>query len=222
MLCAFLVLGLTAGSPGTSTEDRTSAGRALAGQASSVSSASSASSGLVQMFVEGVIPSEQGPAVLLRDAQSEHVLPINIGLSEAHAIQLRLERRRFPRPLTHDLLDAIMKEMGGTLIKIHVDDVHKQTFVGTVFVRMNGGIRHFDARPSDSIALALGARVPIYVARRVLDKATPASLNAPSGHAPAPPSIKPEEEKPKAFEANPNARTLTIGYAPKRRTQLQR
>lgn len=126
--------------------------------------------GFVEMFVAGVLPTEGGPAVVLRDKAEKTLLPIWIGTSEAHSIQLRLERRRFPRPLTHDLLDAIMHDLGGELLKIHVDDLKGDTFVGTVFVRRGDKVTHFDARPSDSIALAVGNSAPIYVSQAVIDR----------------------------------------------------
>jgi bifunctional DNase/RNase len=140
--------------------------------------------GFVEMFVAGVLTTEGGPAVILRDKSEKKLLPIWIGFAEAHAIQLRLERKRFPRPLTHDLLETIMQDLGGSLVKIHVDDLKGDTYVGTVFVRRGEEIRHFDARPSDSIALALGNQVPIYVSEGVLKRAndfkdTPSVLDPP-------------------------------------------
>ena len=135
--------------------------------------------GFVEMFVAGVLTTEGGPAVILRDKSETKLLPIWIGFAEAHAIQLRLERRRFPRPLTHDLLETIMQDLGGSLVKIHVDDLKGDTYVGTVFVKHGAEIRHFDARPSDSIALALGNDVPIFVSESVLKRANEAGPEAP-------------------------------------------
>jgi hypothetical protein len=135
--------------------------------------------GFVEMFVAGVLTTEGGPAVILRDKSETRVLPIWIGFAEAHAIQLRLERRRFPRPLTHDLLETIMQDLGGALVKIHVDDLKGDTYVGTVFVKRGSEVRHFDARPSDSIALALGNGVPIYVSESVLKRANQVEPETP-------------------------------------------
>lgn len=126
--------------------------------------------GFVEMFVAGVLPTEGGPAVVLRDKAEKTLIPIWIGMSEAHSIQLRLERRRFPRPLTHDLLDQIVHDLGGEILKIHVDDLKGDTFVGTVFVKRGDKISHYDARPSDSIALAVGNKVPIFVSRAVIER----------------------------------------------------
>ena len=134
--------------------------------------------GFVEMFVAGVLPTEGGPAAVLRDKSEKTLLPIFIGMSEAHSIQLRLDRRRFPRPLTHDLLDAIVHELGGEVLKIHVDDVKGDTFMGTVFVKTGDKVARFDARPSDSIALAVGNSAPIFVSRGVIDRMSAKGLDA--------------------------------------------
>lgn len=126
--------------------------------------------GFVEMFVVGVLPTDGGPAVVLKDKTEKVLVPLWIGTSEAHSIQLRLERRRFPRPLTHDLLDAILHDLGGEVVKIHVDDLHGEAFVGTVFIRQGGKVAHFDARPSDSIALAVGNGAPIFVSKALIDR----------------------------------------------------
>lgn len=128
--------------------------------------------GFVQMTVAGVMQTEGGHAVVLKQEQPNGaLLPIWIGDAEAFSIQLRLERRRFQRPLTHDLLDTIMQKLGGRLVKIQVDDLKTNTFVGTVFILQGKTVHAIDARPSDSIALALGSQVPIFVAKKVLDRA---------------------------------------------------
>lgn len=127
--------------------------------------------GFVRMEVLGVLPTSEGNAVFLVDREQERVLPIWIGPSEAMSIQLRMERRRFERPLTHDLLDALVKELGGRVIRVHVDDLKGSTFVATLFVRVEGRIFTLDARPSDAIAVAVGNRVPIFVAIDVVERA---------------------------------------------------
>ncbi len=131
----------------------------------------SAPAGFIEMQVAGVLPTREGNAVVLRDAAESVLLPIWIGDAEAFSIQMRLDRRRFQRPLTHDLLDAVMRELGGRLEKIQVDDLKGNTFVGTIFVRQAGRLLEVDSRPSDAIALAVGNRVPIYVSRKVIERA---------------------------------------------------
>lgn len=127
--------------------------------------------GFVEMTVVGVVETNGGRAVVLQESTQGYRLPIWIGDAEAFAIDLRLNRRRFQRPLTHDLLDTIMQKLGGQLIKIHVDDLKSNTFTGTVFIKHKNKVIPIDARPSDSIALALGNRVPIYVSLDVLKRA---------------------------------------------------
>ncbi|MBN2361583.1 MAG: bifunctional nuclease family protein [Deltaproteobacteria bacterium] len=143
-----------------------------------------APSGFVEMFVAGVMPSMDGHTVFLHDATKKYFIPIGIGESEAHSIHLRHERRRFERPLTHDLIDGLLRELGGRLLKVHVDDLRGNVFVGTIFVQTGDRIFTMDARPSDAIALALGNQVPIYVSQRVIDKtaiSTAEEPDAPAG-----------------------------------------
>lgn len=124
--------------------------------------------GFVEMYVAAVITTDGGPAVVLQDADKRRLLPIWVGMNEAHAIQLRLENKKFVRPLTHDLLDAVLARLGGELVKIHVSDLKGDTFIGTIFVQTAGKVVDLDARPSDSIALALGNHAPIFVAEALL------------------------------------------------------
>jgi bifunctional DNase/RNase len=128
--------------------------------------------GFLQMKVAGVMEaSGGGHVVILKEDKEGYRLPIYIGNAEAFAIDLRLNRRRFQRPLTHDLLDRIMRELGGKIVKIHVDDLRDNTFMGTIFIRQKNRTITIDARPSDSIALAVGNRVPIFVSKKVLKRA---------------------------------------------------
>ncbi len=126
--------------------------------------------GYVRMQVQDVISVSQGEAVLLVDAGRTTMLPIFIGGTEAVSIALRLRNQPAPRPLTHDLLDSVIRQLGGELVKVQVDRMTAGIFVGSIFVRTATGTRRIDARPSDAIALAIGNRVPIYVARGVLDQ----------------------------------------------------
>ena len=126
-------------------------------------------SGYVRMEVREVVSLSEGEAVLLVDGERT-VLPIFIGGTEAVSIALRLRNQPAPRPLTHDLLDSIVRQLGGQLVKVQVDRLVGGIYIGSVFLRTAHGIRRIDARPSDAIALAIGNRVPIYVARTVLDQ----------------------------------------------------
>jgi len=127
--------------------------------------------GYVEMTVGEVTPTRDGNAVLLVDASNDVVVPIFIGPNEAMAIDLRHRKQRYQRPLTHDLLDAVLRELGGSLVRVQIDDIKDNTFLGAVFVRTPTRVIELDSRPSDAIALALGNHAPIYVARRVIEQA---------------------------------------------------
>lgn len=151
--------------------------------------------GFVEMFVLGVITTESGPAVVLRAETDPRVLPIWIGPSEALAIELRHSRQRFQRPLTHDLLDRMLSELGGEVVKVHIDGLAGHTYLGTVFLKTPKQVTPIDARPSDAIALALGSRAPIYVQAKVLDRAglsmDSVARQAPAEQPRAPPAGQP-------------------------------
>jgi bifunctional DNase/RNase len=128
--------------------------------------------GYVEMGVVAVVPTPNGgAAVLLGEAGKRVVVPIYIGGTEAHSITLRMNEERPERPLTHDLVDSVLRELGGELVKVQVDELRDEVFIGSVFVRREGKLIEIDARPSDAIALAMGSHVPIFVAQQVVDRA---------------------------------------------------
>lgn len=128
--------------------------------------------GFVEMEVRTVAPVEGSNAVLLVPRIGEDlILPIFIGDAEASAIQLRLTHQTAPRPMTHDLLETMIKTLGGRVVKIEVDDLKNNIYLGTIYVQQGDKTLTIDARPSDSIALALGTGAPIHAARKVLDEA---------------------------------------------------
>ena len=127
--------------------------------------------GYLEMTVLDVKGTVDGAAVLLVNQARSVVVPIMVGGTEALSIQLRQSKQRYQRPLTHDLLDSILHELGGSLVKVQVDDIRDGTFIGTVFVRKGNRVVSIDARPSDAIALAIGNGVPIFMAQRVIDEA---------------------------------------------------
>jgi len=108
----------------------------------------------------------------LTEVGGERTFPILIGLNEAEAIQRRFQGVSLKRPLTHDLLGAVIEELGGVLESVTVSDLSDHTFFATLDVRKDdGGLAQIDARPSDAIALAAGQEIPIYVAEHVLEDA---------------------------------------------------
>ena len=108
-------------------------------------------------------------AVLLVDDTQQKVVPIFIGGTEALSIKLRLAGRQYVRPLTHDLLDKVLARLGGKLLRAQVDAIEHNVYIGTIVIDQNGKAMALDARPSDAIALAIGHRAPIYVARNLVD-----------------------------------------------------
>ena len=126
---------------------------------------------MIQMEVVRVASSNNQPVVILRSQAERKLLPIWIGEAEANAIQMRLAGRKPPRPLTHDLLDRVVAQLGARIVRVHVEDLRDNIFYGRLYLKHGTKEVDIDARPSDCIALAVGARVPVMVARRVLDAA---------------------------------------------------
>ncbi|HJW87852.1 MAG TPA: bifunctional nuclease family protein [Dehalococcoidia bacterium] len=146
--------------------------------------------------------------VILKEKSQDRYLPIWIGPAEADAIAVRLQEISVPRPLTHDLLKRVIETLGARLNFILVNDLKDDTFYARLFLRVDNTDMEVDCRPSDALALAVRAQVPIFVEESVLDKAgiyldkegkplPPASLRA----AEASGEIKEEEmKKLKAFQ----------------------
>ena len=109
--------------------------------------------------------------VILKEKESDRYLPIWIGPAEADAIAVKLQDISVPRPLTHDLLRSIIDTLGGSLSHILVSDLESDTFYAKIVINVNGKSVEVDSRPSDAIALAVRAKVPIYAEDKVLDKA---------------------------------------------------
>jgi bifunctional DNase/RNase len=125
----------------------------------------------VEMRVVSVRPEPNGGAVVLDDANHRVAIRIFVGGTELLSIELRRRHEAFKRPLTHDLLESVMHKLDGELVKVQIDELRDNTFIGSIFVRRASQTLRIDARPSDAIALALGAEVPIYVARKVIEQA---------------------------------------------------
>ncbi len=107
------------------------------------------------------------PVVLLSDPETGMELPIWIGEVEAFAIQRELEGVQLPRPMTHDLMRNILVELGVELVRVEINELHDNTYYATLVLRWNGRTFFIDARPSDSIALAVRMNAPVYVAEEV-------------------------------------------------------
>lgn len=122
------------------------------------------------MTVRGLTldPVTNAPIVILKAEGGTRLLPIWIGLFEANAIALEMEKISTQRPMTHDLLKNLVELLGATVERAVVDNLRENTFFATVYLRSKGLELRLDARPSDAIALALRASAPIYVTHDVL------------------------------------------------------
>jgi bifunctional DNase/RNase len=109
--------------------------------------------------------------VILKEKDSERYLPIWIGPAEADAIAVRLQEVSVARPLTHDLLRSVIDRLGGTVNSIIVNDLTNDTFYARILINLNGEVVEIDSRPSDAIALAVRAKVPIFAEESVLERA---------------------------------------------------
>lgn len=125
----------------------------------------------VRIHSLNVDESTNQPVIILRDAESGKLLPIWIGHNEATAILLRLQQVEPPRPMTHDLLFNLITELGWELERVEITRLEDSTFYAALILRGEEKSIAVDARPSDSIALAVRAHVPILVAEQVLDDA---------------------------------------------------
>jgi bifunctional DNase/RNase len=127
--------------------------------------------GYRRMAVGGIAPTTEGNAVVLMDDTTRRGLVLFVGGTEALSITMRLERRRYDRPLTHDLLDSVLKKLGGDVVSVRVDRIENDVFYGSVLIEKDHHTYELDARPSDAIALAIGNSVPVFVAESVLSQA---------------------------------------------------
>ncbi len=126
--------------------------------------------GYIEMTVVGVRGTRAGNAVILIDRARTVAVPVFVGAPEAVSSELRRRGKKLERPLTHDLLDAMLARLDASLIAVRVDSIRDDVFIGTVLVRAGKRIEEFDSRVSDALALALGSRVPIWVSQHVVKK----------------------------------------------------
>lgn len=127
----------------------------------------------IQMELRRIIISEvdEHQVIVLREVDGERSFPIVIGLFEATSIDRRVKGMIAPRPLTHDLIAGVVEQMGGELQDIVISDLKEHTYFAKLRVRHEGELIEVDCRPSDAIAVAVTAKVPIYVSEEVLGEA---------------------------------------------------
>jgi uncharacterized protein len=124
----------------------------------------------VQMELKRIIISEihEQQVITLKEVDGDRSFPIVIGIFEATSIDRRVKGITNPRPLTHDLVANTVESLGGEVQDVFINDLREHTYFAKLRVRQEGELVEIDCRPSDAIALAVTAKVPIYVAEDVL------------------------------------------------------
>lgn len=142
---------------------------------------------VVEVRVNGLIlePKTQQNVVVLREAEGDRILPIWIGPAEAQAIRRILSEEPFPRPLTHDLIALAIEGLKARVTRVVIADLRESTFFASILVARNDELLSIDARPSDSIAVALRTKAPIYVNEKLLQQ-PPAEGEGDSEDSPLP------------------------------------
>lgn len=131
------------------------------------------SSEMLEVVIKGLTfdPITNVPIVILKEINSNRLLPIWIGVFEANAIALEMEKVSTPRPMTHDLFRNFFNLINGKMMRVVVDNLRESTFYATIYFDLKGEEIKLDSRPSDAIALALRAKVPIFVTHEVMSQA---------------------------------------------------
>ncbi|MGD0682958.1 MAG: bifunctional nuclease family protein [Terracidiphilus sp.] len=131
------------------------------------------SNGIIEVRIRGLMmdPSTSMPIVVLKDVASETVMPIWVGIFEANAIALEIEKVAAPRPMTHDLTRNLIRNLNAQLDRVVISDLKDDTFFATLWLKQGNEPMVLDARPSDALALALRADCPIYVTEDVMQRA---------------------------------------------------
>jgi bifunctional DNase/RNase len=124
----------------------------------------------VEMKIRGLMmdPATNMPIVILKDASGPTVLPIWVGIYEANAIALEIEKVSTPRPMTHDLIKNLLSGLETMVRKVVVSELKDDTFYALIWLERDGQMISIDSRPSDALALALRVDCPIYVEDEVL------------------------------------------------------
>ena len=124
----------------------------------------------VEMKIRGLMvdPVTNMPVVILKDVGSETVLPIWVGVYEANAIALEIEKVTTPRPMTHDLIKNVLTGLDALVHKVVVTELKEDTFFAVIWLERDGRVISIDSRPSDALAVALRMDCPIFVEEQVL------------------------------------------------------
>ncbi len=134
----------------------------------------------VEMKIRGLMmdPVTNMPIVVLKDVGGDTVLPIWVGVYEANAIALEIEKVTTPRPMTHDLIKNLLIGFDAHVHKVVVNELREDTFFAVIWMERDGKVMSMDSRPSDALALALRLDCPIYVDEEVLKSSKSAGSNS--------------------------------------------
>ncbi len=127
---------------------------------------------MIKMEIKGLLmdPVSNMPVVILRDTEKGLFLPIWVGVFEANAIALEMEKVTTPRPMTHDLLRNLLAELDARVERVVINDLRENTFFARIHLARNDAHLSIDSRPSDAIALALRSHAEIFVEEEVLER----------------------------------------------------
>ncbi len=134
----------------------------------------------VEMKIRGLMmdPVTNMPIVILKDADGNSILPIWVGIYEANAIALEIEKVSTPRPMTHDLIKTLLFGLNTSVRKVVVSELRDDTFYALIWLEKEGELISVDSRPSDALAIALRLDCPIYVEEAVLKSSKAAAASS--------------------------------------------
>jgi uncharacterized protein len=137
----------------------------------------------IEVRIRGLMmdPASNMPIIVLKDIASETVMPIWVGIFEANAIAIEIEKMAAPRPMTHDLTRNLIRHLNAQLERMVITEIKDETFFAVLWLRQGEDSLAIDARPSDAIALALRADCPIFVDERVMQTAKLNTTGPPEG-----------------------------------------
>jgi bifunctional DNase/RNase len=135
----------------------------------------------IEVRIRGLMmdPATNMPIVVLKDLASDTVMPIWVGVSEAQAIAIEIEKIAPPRPMTHDLVRNLLHAFNAQLDRVVITELKSETFFARLWLKQGEEPVTIDVRPSDAIALALRADCPIFVAEEVMEKAKLGNVSSP-------------------------------------------
>ena len=137
----------------------------------------------IEVRIRGLMmdPATNMPIIVLKDVASETVMPIWVGIFEANAIAIEIEKVAAPRPMTHDLTRNLIRDLNAQMDRVVITELRDDTFLAVLWLRQGEETVMIDARPSDAIALALRADCPIFVAEEVMQTAKLNTSGPPEG-----------------------------------------